>query len=189
MYNALASGRASLATVVRIILTASLRRQFFVHMEPLDQYAAIVCLSLPVALEVGALCPSGQAVHTEPSAHNGSPISKKTLIKFNLPLSVSGYLLSFSAMLLSAFIARAADPERMLPAYYLALGLATPLAYGTTRLQEVVLTFHPRHERPLRSWRLPFALARSWGCFRCCSHCPDWPSFILYAFKTLPPVI
>ncbi|MFZ1983287.1 MAG: hypothetical protein WAU91_02670, partial [Desulfatitalea sp.] len=66
------------------------------------------------------------------------------------------YLLSLSGILLGGFIARAADPERMLPAYYLALGLATPVAFGATRLQEVVLSFHPPQSKERRT--LVFAL-------------------------------
>ncbi|MBI5897435.1 MAG: hypothetical protein HZB24_15965 [Desulfobacterales bacterium] len=57
--------------------------------------------------------------------------------------------------MLGAFIARAGAPERMLPAYYLALGLATPVAFGATRLQEVVLSFHP----PLSKERRTVAFA------------------------------
>ncbi|UCF95165.1 MAG: hypothetical protein JSW39_13770, partial [Desulfobacterales bacterium] len=49
-----------------------------------------------------------------------------------------------SAIILGAFIARAPDPERMLPVYYLALGLANPVAYAATRLQAVVLAFPPQ---------------------------------------------
>jgi len=47
-------------------------------------------------------------------------------------------------MLLGAVIARSNQPERMLPAYYLAVGLANPMAYAATRLQNVVLRFPPR---------------------------------------------
>ncbi|MCJ7806174.1 MAG: hypothetical protein MUP57_01325, partial [Clostridia bacterium] len=155
MYNALASGRASLATIARIIITASLA-PLFCSFGAVGPIWAIVCLGLPVALEVGASALLARPFIKGLQPATESPPSIKTLVKFNLPLSVSGYLLSFSAMLLGAFIARASDPERMLPAYYLALGLATPVAYGTTRLQEVVLAFHPQYGKDRRT--LTFAL-------------------------------
>lgn len=155
MYNGLASGRASLATIVRIILTAVLS-PIFVSLGAVGPIWAIVCLAMPVSLEVGASALLARPFIKDLQPATEPPPSKMTLIRFNLPLSVSGYMLSFSAMLLGAFIARASDPERMLPAYYLALGLATPVAYGTTRLQEVVLTFHPRYGKDRKT--LPFAL-------------------------------
>lgn len=146
MYNGLASGRASLATLMRIIITALLS-PLFCHLGIVGPIWAVVCLTLPVCLEVlgSALLAKPFIVALESSG--APPPARKELLWFNLPLSISGYLLSFSAMLMGAFIARAADPERMLPAYYLALGLATPVAFGATRLQEVVLTFNPRHAR------------------------------------------
>jgi hypothetical protein len=65
------------------------------------------------------------------------------MIRFTLPLSIGGYFLSVSGLILGAFIARAPDPERILPIYYLTLGLANPVAYAATRLQTIVLAFPP----------------------------------------------
>jgi len=155
MYNGLASGRASLATLLRIIITA-LMAPLFCAMGAVGPIWAVVCLSIPVALEVlmSAIlaAPFISNLQTSPAV---AP-TKKELALFNLPISISGYLLTLSAILLGAFIARAPEPERMLPAYYLALGLATPVAFGATRLQEVVLTFHAPEGKDRRT--LPFAL-------------------------------
>jgi len=155
MYNGLASGRASMATLMRIAITALLA-PLFCYMGAVGPIWAVVCLSIPVALEVlaSALLAVPFISALEPSGM--PPPSKKELLAFSLPLSASGYLLSITAILLGAFIARAAQPERMLPAYYLALGLSTPAAFGATRLQEVVLTFHS-HKAGRRT--LKFALA------------------------------
>jgi hypothetical protein len=156
MYNGLAAGRASVATLMRIVITALLS-PLFVYMGAVGPIWAVVCLTLPVGLEVIAsailAAPFIKALHSSGAA----PPTRKELLLFNLPLSVGGYLLSLSGILLGAFIARAAFPERMLPAYYLALGLATPVAFGATRLQEVVLTFHPKQGKDPRIFY--FALA------------------------------
>jgi hypothetical protein len=152
MYNARATGRASLATLMRILLTALLS-PLFCMAGLVGPIWAIVCLSLPVALEVlvswRLAAPFLKRFETAVSRSPG----KMELFLFNLPLSFSGYLLSLAAIVLGAFIARAADPERMLPTYYLALGLATPVAYGSTRLQEVVLAFAPPHRADRRTLR------------------------------------
>jgi hypothetical protein len=155
MYNGLASGRASLATIMRIVITALLS-PLFCYLGAVGPVWAVVCLSLPVAGEViaSALLAAPFMAALKPS--EAPPPAKMELFWFNLPLSVGGYLLSLSGILLGGFIARAADPERMLPAYYLALGLATPVAFGATRLQEVVLSFHPPQSKERRT--LVFAL-------------------------------
>jgi hypothetical protein len=156
MYNGMAAGRASMATMMRIIITALLA-PLFCFLGAVGPLWAIVCLTLPVILEVSASALLAAPYIKKLESSNDPPPLKKELIRFNLPLSISGYFLALSAMVLGAFIARAADPERMLPAYYLALGLATPVAFGATRIQEVVLAFHPREGKDRRT--LPFALA------------------------------
>jgi hypothetical protein len=140
MYNARATGRASLATLARIVLTAVLSPAFCLAglVGPLW---AVVCLTLPVILEVLVSRILAAPFLGRLEAGCRPAPTRKSVFLFNLPLSISGQLLSLAAIVLGAFIARAASPERTLPAYYLALGLATPLAYGATRLQEVVLAF------------------------------------------------
>lgn len=146
MYNEFASGRASLATLMRIVITVMLA-PLFCYMGAVGPIWAVVCLALPVALEVTVSALLAKPFIDRLAPSNAPPPRKKDLLWFNLPLSISGYLLTFSAMIMGAFIARAGAPERMLPAYYLALGLATPVAFGATRIQEVVLTFNPRHDK------------------------------------------
>jgi hypothetical protein len=117
---------------------------------------AVVCLSFPVGLEVVASAWLSMPYIARLRASETVP-TKKEIFMFNLPLSIGGYLLSLSSILLGAFIAHAASPERMLPAYYLALGLATPVAYGATRVLEVVLAFPPAFKTDRRTLR--FAVA------------------------------
>ncbi len=155
MYNGLAAGRASLATILRIILTTAMA-PLFCYFGAVGPIWAVVCLSIPVALEVAISARLAAPFIKDLKPSPETPPTRKALALFNLPISVSGYLLTLSAILLGAFIARAAEPERMLPAYYLALGLATPVAFGATRLQEVVLTFHAPTGKDRRT--LPFAL-------------------------------
>jgi hypothetical protein len=86
-----------------------------------------------------------------------SPPGAREIFWFNLPLSIGGYFLSVSAIILAGFIARAPDPGRILPVYYLALGLANPMAFAGTRIQTIVLSFPPRSETDRLT--LYFALA------------------------------
>jgi hypothetical protein len=156
MYGGQATGIASLATIVRIILTALLSL-LFCFLGLVGPIWAVVCLSLPVAVEV-----LGSAVFAAPFIKSLKPSSIRPpssweIFFFNLPLSVGGYFLSASAIILAGIIARAPDPDRILPIYYLALGLASPMAYAATRIQTIVLTFPPHSIQDRRI--LHFALS------------------------------
>ena len=155
MYGGQATGIASLATICRIILTALLSL-IFCMLELVGPIWAVVCLSLPVALEVliSALFAAPYLKRLKPAPEK--PPSAGEIFFFNLPLSIGGYFLSASAIILAGFIARAPDPDRILPIYYLALGLANPMAFAATRIQTIVLTFPPQAPRDSRT--LHFAL-------------------------------
>ncbi len=156
MYLGKATGKASLATIVRILLTAMLSL-LFCTLELVGPIWAVVCLTIPVAMEVLIsrifATPFLKSLESCPE----DPPGAMEIFKFNLPLSVGGYFLSASAVILAAFIARTPDPDRILPVYYLALGLANPVAFAATRIQTIVLAFPPQSAKDRRTFR--FCLA------------------------------
>jgi hypothetical protein len=152
MYVGKATGKASVATIARIILTALLS-PLFCMLGWVGPIWAVVCLTIPVALE--ALVSGIMAVpfirSLEPSREK--PPSAKEIFIFNIPLSVGGYFLVASAIILAAFIARAPDPDRTLPIYYLALGLVNPMSFAATRIQAVVIAFPPQSRQDRQTLR------------------------------------
>ncbi len=152
MYLGKATAKASLATIVRIILTALLSL-LFCTLELVGPIWAVVCLTIPVAMEVlisGIFAvPFLKSLKSCPE----NPPGTWEIFNFNLPLSVGGYFLSASAIILAAFIARSPDPDRILPVYYLALGLANPVAFAATRIQTIVLAFPPQAGSGRRTFR------------------------------------
>jgi hypothetical protein len=140
MYNGKATGKASLATIARIVLTAALS-PLFCALGFVGPIWAVICLTIPVAVEVltSKLFASAFLKSLRPCADR--PASAGEIFIFNLPLSIGGYFLAIAAVILGGFIARAPDPERVLPVYYLCLGLANPMAFAATRLQTMVLVF------------------------------------------------
>ena len=104
---------------------------------------AVVCLSIPVAMEVVIARIFAARFMTSLKATRTDIPTAREIFWFNLPLAIGGYFLAVSGVALGAFIARAPDPERILPVYYLALGLANPVAFAATRIQTVVLAFPP----------------------------------------------
>ena len=142
MYIGKATGKASLATIARIVVTAALS-PLFCMMNLVGPVWAVVCLTLPVGLECLLARLFAHPFLKELKSSTATPPRAGEIFFFNLPLSIGGYLLSASAIIMGAFIARAPDPERVLPICYLALGLATPVAFAATRIQTTVLAFPP----------------------------------------------
>jgi hypothetical protein len=143
LFNNGASGRASTATFGRIALTLLLA-PLFVRAGLVGPRWAVVCQAIPVGAEVAIAWYYSRSFASVFAQPDDNVPKRRAIIKFNLPLSLGGFLMTLSGMLLGAVIARSNQPERMLPAYYLAVGLANPMAYAATRLQNVVLYFPPR---------------------------------------------
>ena len=156
MYVGNATGKASIATIARIVLTALLS-PLFCMVGLIGPIWAVICLTLPVVLEVlvSGILAAPYIRALKPS--RTSPPSVREIFVFNLPLSVGGYFLSFSAVILAAFISRAPEPDRILPVYYLALGLANPMAFAATRIQTIVISFPPRSQQDLLTLRFGLA--------------------------------
>jgi len=152
MYLGKATGMASLATIARILLTALLSL-LFCTLELVGPVWAVGCLTIPVVVEVLIsrifAAPFLKSLKSCPE----NPPRAMEIFNFNLPLSVGGYFLSASAVILAAFIARAPDPDRILPVYYLALGLANPVAFAATRIQTIVLAFPPQSSKDRHTFR------------------------------------
>ncbi len=155
MYNALATGTASMATMLRIILTLMLSALFSIS-GFVGTIWAVVCLTLPVALEVAASAFLARPYLTRLKPSEIPPPLKKDIFMFSTPLSIGAHLQSMSGIIIGAFISRAASPELVLPVYFLALGLATPFAYSSTRITEVVYAFPPSSKKDYST--LSFAL-------------------------------
>jgi len=186
MYNSKATGRASLATIGRILLTAALSPLFCLGgwVGPLW---AVVCLTLPVVFET-ILCIVFAAPYRKslpPAAEK--PPRARDIFLFNVPLSAGGYFLSMSAVILGAFIARAPDPVRTLPVYYLALGLANPLAFAATRIQTLVLVYPPCTPSDRSTLRFAVAAGAVLGVLPLLFTLPGLAEFYYVNLQRLPP--
>jgi hypothetical protein len=148
MYIGQATGSASLATIGRMILTAALSPLFCLA-GLVGPVWAVVALTLPVALEAAVSWFFARPCLRNLPGEQGQAPRLGEIFWFTLPLTVGGYCLALSTVILAGIIARAAEPERMIPVYYLALGLANPAAFAASRLQTIVLAFPPadRHRR------------------------------------------
>ena len=66
--------------------------------------------------------------------------------RFTLPLSLGGFLLMLSPLIIAAFVGRTENAADMLAIHYVTLGVANPVAYAALRMQAVAIQFRPEYE-------------------------------------------
>ncbi|MCU0539872.1 MAG: hypothetical protein MUF46_08305 [Desulfobacterales bacterium] len=155
MYIGQATGIASLATIGRVAFTALLSPLFCLF-GAVGPVWAVVALTLPVGLEAVVSGVFAQRFIRQLPDGAEPPPSVRDILRFNFPLTVGGYFLSLATIAVAAFIARAPEPEVVLPVYYLVLGLANPVAFAATRMQTITLMFPPTG--PVRRRTLQFSI-------------------------------
>lgn len=139
LYNNRATGRAFGATLGRIGVTLVLS-PVFCALNAVGPVWATVCMTLGVAVElIMSRYFALPFLKRFPSKPELSPHYAEIIV-FTLTLTVGALFLSLSGFMIGAFIARAPNPEHMLPVFYLAMGVAGPVASGATRLQALVIT-------------------------------------------------
>lgn len=143
LYNNGAPGRASTATFVRIGVTLALS-PLFCSWGLVGARWAMVCQTIPVALEVLVSWWYSRPFAARLAEDVTPPPTIGRLLAFTMPLSLGGFLMTLSSMILGGVIARSGSPEHVLPAFYLAIGIANPAAYAASRVQNVIIAFPPR---------------------------------------------
>jgi len=186
MYNGRATGRASLATMGRIVLTAILAYVFCV-IGWIGPVWAVVCLTIPVLLELLISFILSRPFLQQLPVGSAPPPKASEIFFFNLPLAVGGFFLVFSIMILSAFMARAPEPERILPIFFLAIGLANPVAFAATRLQTVVLAFASEDSNSKKTFRFSLGVGVVLGLLPLVFILPGLIDFYYITLQKLDP--
>ena len=146
LYNARASAAVNWTTLFRIGMTLLLV-PIFIRLGWTGPLMGVLAITLPIGVETGL-----SAWLAAPIIRGLKPARQITAgIKeqffFNMPLSFGVVLLAISGFMVGAFIARAVEPERMLPIHYVTMGLINPVGVAALRMQAVVISFPPRHRQ------------------------------------------
>lgn len=142
LYNNQETGKASIATILRIVITM-LFAPVFVWFNLVGPFWATICLTVPTFLEVILSWHFSRSYIKNLPQQNETVVSLREMFSFNAIVSLGGGLIWLSQLILGAFIVRAPEPERIAPIYYVTAGVVNSLAAGATRMQAVVLTFPP----------------------------------------------
>ncbi len=153
LYNEHETSIANAATILRIIITASLAPLFYWGGLVGWGWGA-VCFNGPVILEAIVMWWFARPyVRTLPLKRKGN--EKVTVAKvffFNIPLSLGGCLLMGAVFILNAIINRTPDGADMLAIHLVAVGLINPLSYGALRNQAVAIGFPQTSPRDNRTF-------------------------------------
>ena len=154
LFNNYESGKANAATFARILVTLGCAAAF-------PRAGLVGALWGLFALTLGTLVellvtwlyarPYVARLHASQTSHTSHTSQPSTLsltwdqFKFTLPLSLGGFLLMLSPLVIAAFVGRSANAADMLAIHYVTLGVANPVAYAALRMQAVAIQFPPEY--------------------------------------------
>lgn len=153
LFNNLESAKANYATVIRLVVTFALAVAF-PQMGLVGPWWGLAALTFGVGMELVATWlyarPYVARLPNRPQSE-GAPslpsIPRLTLeqFRFTLPLSLGGFLLMLSPLVIAAFVGRTADANDMLAIHYVTIGVANPVAFAALRMQTVAIKFPPEY--------------------------------------------
>ena len=155
LFNNYESGKANVATLVRIAVTL-VCAGVFPRLGWVGASWGLFALTLGVVIEYAVTWlyarPYVAALPNRPSdgradisqiPHPAALVLEQ--FRFTLPLSLGGFLLMLSPLCIAAFVGRTANPADMLAIHYVTLGVANPVAYAALRMQAVSIQFQPEY--------------------------------------------
>ena len=159
LFNNYESGKANVATLVRIAVTLACAA-VFPRVGWVGAYWGLLALTLGVMVELAVTWlyarPYVAALPNQPAqpSQRSQPLNLSTSqhlnltweqFRFTLPLSLGGFLLMLSPLCIAAFVGRTANAADMLAIHYVTLGVANPVAYAALRMQAVSIQFQPEY--------------------------------------------
>ena len=153
LFDNLESAKANYATFIRLVVTFALAVAF-PQMGLVGPWWGLAALTFGVGIELVATWlyarPYVARLPNRPQSE-GAPslpsIPRLTLeqFRFTLPLSLGGFLLMLSPLVIAAFVGRTADANDMLAIHYVTIGVANPVAFAALRMQTVAIKFPPEY--------------------------------------------
>ena len=109
--------------------------------------------------------------------------------RFTLPLSLGGFLLMLSPLMVAAFVGRSAAPSDMLAIHYVTLGVANPVAYAAMRMQAVAIQFPPEYRGDRRLLGYALAVGALLGLVPLLFSTPTVGNWYFGTYQNVPPRI
>ena len=107
--------------------------------------------------------------------------------RFTLPLSLGGFLLMLSPLIIAAFVGRSADSTDMLAIHYVTLGVANPVSYAALRMQPVAIQFRPEYPGDRRLLAYAVAAGAVLGLVPFAFSLPGVGDWYFRVYQNVPP--
>ena len=159
------SGAAILATLARLALALVLAPAM-IHTGLVGHAWGAVAITLPIVLETWFTrrfaLPGMRALSDAPGAEKASVGEQ---LRFTIPLSFGGVMISGTMLATAFFLGHAPDHLAALPVHYAVTGLLNPVSFAALRMQSVTIAFAPGEGGVDR--RAPGAFAATVGAALC----------------------
>ena len=192
LFNNLQSGKANVATFVRILLTLACAA-VFPRFGWVGAYWGLLALTLGCIVELVITWAYARPYVRELMATAGGEAKTGDSVldqfHFTLPLSLGGFLLMVSPLIVAAFVGRTANAADMLAIHYVTLGVANPVAYAALRMQAVAIEFAPEYEGDHRLLWYALAAGAALGIIPFLFSTPYLGGWYFGTYQNIPPRI
>lgn len=192
LFNNLQSGKANTATFIRILLTMACAA-VFPRIGLVGAYWGLLALTLGCIVEYIITWlyarPYVRTLLSEEGADAAAGESVATQFRFTLPLSLGGFLLMVSPLIVAAFVGRTENATDMLAIHYVTLGVANPVAYAALRMQAVAIEFPPEYKGDHRLLWFALAAGAVLGVIPFIFSLPHLGGWYFGSYQNVPPRI
>lgn len=192
LFNNLQSGKANTATFIRILLTMACAA-VFPRIGLVGAYWGLLALTLGCIVEYIITWlyarPYVRTLLSEEGADAAVGDSVATQFRFTLPLSLGGFLLMVSPLIVAAFVGRTENAADMLAIHYVTLGVANPVAYAALRMQAVAIEFPPEYKGDHRLLWFALAAGAVLGIIPFIFSLPHLGGWYFGSYQNVPPRI
>lgn len=192
LFNNLQSGKANTATFIRILLTMACAA-VFPRIGLVGAYWGLLALTLGCIVEYIITWlyarPYVRTLLSEEGADAAVGDSVATQFRFTLPLSLGGFLLMVSPLIVAAFVGRTENATDMLAIHYVTLGVANPVAYAALRMQAVAIEFPPKYKGDHRLLWFALAAGAVLGVIPFIFSLPHLGGWYFGSYQNVPPRI
>ena len=192
LFNNLQSGKANTATFIRILLTMACAA-VFPRIGLVGAYWGLLALTLGCIVEYIITWlyarPYVRTLLSEEGTDAAVGDSVATQFRFTLPLSLGGFLLMVSPLIVAAFVGRTENATDMLAIHYVTLGVANPVAYAALRMQAVAIEFPPEYKGDHRLLWFALAAGAVLGVIPFIFSLPHLGGWYFGSYQNVPPRI
>ncbi len=144
LYNAKRTGLTNYATVLRVAL-AFVLADLFPRLGWVGHGWGAVAATFPAIVETALTWWFARPyIRKLPQTLPGeapAPVARQ--LRYTIPLSAGGTLLTATAFFVSVYFSKTTDPEVFRPVHFLAIGIVNPVLFSALKMQTVTVAFKP----------------------------------------------